>query len=112
MTLDPSKYGLTGGNPELYAAIATDDFIRSVGKDAVHVEGDLTNEYLGMLALYALRYGTRKMKGSDFYNMFQLACDNFDPFNMSENFIRCLKDILTIEDSELVIGSPVCAHEK
>lgn len=95
----PSEYGLSAYSPEAYVAIAVEDLIEKAGKEAIHAAGAPSKEYLGMLALYAIRRSTlllsdEKQTGS---KTFKLANETFDPFNMSDNLIRCLTDLLTKE---------------
>ena len=95
----PSEYGLSAYSPESYAAIAVEDLIIKVGKEAIHASGVPSKEYLGMLALYSIRRSTlllsdEKQTGSQ---TFKLASETFDPFNMSDNLIRCLTNLLTKE---------------
>ena len=95
----PSEYGLSAYSPESYVAIAVEDLIEKAGKEAIHATGMPSKEYLGMLALYAIRRSAlllsdEKQTGS---KIFKLANETFDPFNMSDNLIRCLTDLLTKE---------------
>lgn len=95
----PTKYGLNAYSPEAFAAIAVEDLLRKTGKDALHTTGAPSIEYLGMLALYALRRSTLLFpdETQGISQAFKLARDNFDPFNMSDNLVRCLTDILNAE---------------
>ena len=83
----PSEYGLSAYSPESYVAIAVEDLIEKAGKEAIHAAGVPSKEYLGMLALYAIRRSTlllsdEKQTGS---KIFKLANETFDPFNMRDN---------------------------
>ena len=95
----PTQYGLNAYSPEAFAANAVEDLLRKTGKDALHTTGAPTIEYLGMLALYALRRSTLLFPDDkeSFGKAFKLARDNFDPFNMSDNLVRCLTDILNAD---------------
>lgn len=66
---------------------------------ALHATGAPSNEYLGMLALYALHRSVLLFSDEkeSIGKAFKLARDNFDPFNMSDNLVRCLTDILNAE---------------
>lgn len=95
----PTEYGLNAYSPEAFAAIAVEDLLRKTRKDALHTTGAPSNEYLGMLALYALRRSVLLFSDEEHSigKAFKLASDNFDPFNMSDNLVRCLTDILNAE---------------
>lgn len=86
-------------NPEAFAAIAVEDLVMKTGKDAIHADGAPSKEYLGMLALYALRRNALMFSDEvrSIRQAFKLASGTFDPFNMSENLICCLTDILKAE---------------
>lgn len=94
-----TEYGLNAYSPEAFAAIAVEDLVRKTGKDALHATGAPSNEYLGMLALYALHRSVLLFPDDkeSFGKAFKLARDNFDPFNMSDNLVRCLTDILNAD---------------
>ena len=87
----PSDYGLSAYDPEAYVAIAVDDLLRNT--DVIR---NTSKEYLGMLSLYALRRSIRLFSEKDesICRVFKLADENFDPFNMSENLVRCLTDLI------------------
>ncbi|MFO3715087.1 hypothetical protein [Oribacterium sp. P9] len=87
----PSDYGLSAYDPEAYVAIAVDDLLRNT--DVIR---NTSKEYLGMLSLYALRRSIRLFSEKDesICRAFKLADENFDPFNMSENLVRCLTDLI------------------
>lgn len=87
----PSDYGLSAYDPEAYVAIAVDDLLRNT--DVIR---NTSKEYLGMLSLYALRRSIRLFyeKDESICRAFKLADENFDPFNMSENLVRCLTDLI------------------
>lgn len=87
----PSDYGLSAYDPEAYVAIAVDDLLRNA--DVIR---NTSKEYLGMLSLYALRRSIRLFSEKDesICRAFKLADENFDPFNMSENLVRCLTDLI------------------
>ena len=95
----PSKYGLAPTSPEAYAALTVDDLVNAVGKEALHADGPLTNEYLGMLSLYALKRGVMVYdEKQPYYNLVKLSYDSFDPSQLSADLIRCLTDIITQEN--------------
>ena len=97
----PSQYGLSGTSPEAYVACAVDDLIYQKGKSVLHVVGDPTPEYLGMLALYAIRYAISVLpEGEPVSKIAKLSYDNFDPFSMSDNLIRCLTDLVMSEEKQ------------
>ena len=87
----PSDYGLSAYDPEAYVAIAVEDLLRNT--DVIR---NTSKEYLGMLSLYALRRSIRlfSKKDESICRAFKLADENFDPFNMSENLVRCLTDLI------------------
>ena len=92
---EPSEYNLSVHNPETYVALAVRDLIAGAGPAALHAGGEPTKEYLGMLALYAIRraamfYG----KGSPYEQLIRKAYSTFDPDSMSGNLIRFLTDLL------------------
>ena len=95
----PSEYGLSAYSPESYVAIAVEDLIEKAGKEAIHAAGMPSKEYLGMLALYAIRRSTLLLSDEKQTSSqtFKLASETFDPFNMSDNLIRCLTNLLTKE---------------
>ena len=95
----PTDNGLTAYSPEAYAAIAVEDLLKKTDKDALHAIGAPSEEYLGMLALYALRRSVTLFSGEmqSIGKAFKLARDNYDPFNMSDNLVRCLTDILNAD---------------
>lgn len=95
----PTDYGLTAYSPEAYAAIAVEDLLKKTDKDALHATGSPREEYLGMLALYALRRSVTLFSGEtqSIGKAFKLASDTFNPFHMSGNLIRCLTDMLDAE---------------
>ena len=95
----PTRYGLNAYSPEAFAAIAVEDLLWKTGKDVLHATGTPSNEYLGMLALYALKRSTLLFsdESQSIGKAFKLARDNFDPFNMSDNLVRCLTAILNAE---------------
>ncbi|WP_026491415.1 hypothetical protein [Butyrivibrio sp. XPD2002] len=95
MIILPANYGLDATNPEAYVAIAVSSFIREVGKEKIHAEGTPTREYLGMLALYAIRWANIKPSDDErFKGVAKLAYEYFKPEEMSDNLERCLIDIL------------------
>ena len=83
--IDPSEFGLPVRDPETYMILAVMDLIKVVGTKALHTYGELSNEYLGMISLYAIRraykfYG----KGSPYGSLIKQAYDAFDPDHMSD----------------------------
>ena len=98
--IDPSEFGLPVRDPETYMILAVMDLIKVVGKKALHTHGELTNEYLGMISLYAIRrsykfYG----KGSPYGSLIKQAYDAFEPDHMSDRLKRLLTNLLQ-ESSE------------
>ena len=95
----PTDNGLTAYSPEAYAAIAVEDLLKKTDKDALHAIGAPSEEYLGFLALYALRRSVTLFSGGmqSIGKAFKLASDTFNPFHMSGNLIRCLTDMLDAE---------------
>ena len=90
---------LSAHSPDRYVAIAVDDLISKVGKDAIHADGEPTKEYLGMLALYALQRANTMFKDGEFGTaMIRTAIEHFVPFNMSEDLITYLTKIVKRND--------------
>ena len=90
-----SDYGLTATSPEAYVAIAVEDLFRKNSKETLHANGELTKEYLGMIALYAIKKTTTVFEEKDTLGkLMNLSFEAFDPENMSDNLVRCLKDII------------------
>ena len=81
----PTDNGLTAYSPEAYAAIAVEDLLKKTDKDALHAIGAPSEEYLGILALYALRRSVTLFSGEmqSIGKAFKLASDTFNPFHMS-----------------------------
>ena len=94
--LNPAEYLLTARDPETYVALAVEDLISTTDGAALHISGELSKEYLGMLSLYAIRRAS-KMFAEDmpYYKLVKLAHNSFDPDHMSDNLIRYLNDLLS-----------------
>ena len=91
-----AEYQLTARDPETYIALAVDDLLSSAGAATLHTNGELSNEYLGMLSLYAMRRACKLFtQGMPYYKLMMLAHDSFDPDHMSDRLIRCLTDLLS-----------------
>ena len=91
----PTEYGLTATNPEAYVAIAVDDLLHKKSRESLHLDGEPTAEYLGMLALYAIKQNTHTFPENEPYGkLINYSCDAFEPSKMSSDLIRCLKDLI------------------
>ena len=76
-------------------AIAVTDLINTVDTASLHLNGELTKEYLGMLSLYAIRRARAMFEDEErFKDYVKLSYECFEPDNMSDNLIRCLTDIV------------------
>lgn len=94
--MNPNEYGLDGRKPEAYAAIAVHDLIEKHSRTALHIEGELTIEYLGMLSLFALHRAHMQISaGGIGGNIAKWAYENFDPNNLSDALVSCLRILLT-----------------
>ena len=94
--LNPAEYLLTARDPETYVALAVEDLISTTGGAALHISGELSKEYLGMLSLYAIRRASKMFtEGMPYYKLVKLAHSSFDPDHMSDKLIRCLNDLLS-----------------
>ena len=93
--LNPAEYLLTARDPETYVALAVEDLISTTDGAALHISGELSKEYLGMLSLYAIRRASKMFaEGMPYYRLVKLAHNSFDPDHMSDNLIRYLNDLL------------------
>ena len=105
--IDPSEFGLPVRDPETYMILAVMDLIKVVGKKALHTQGELTNEYLGMISIYAIRraykfYG----KGSPYGSLIKQAYDAFDPDHMSDRLKHSLMNLLQESSEEAAPEDP------
>ena len=77
---------------EEYIVSAVGSLIEDIGKEDLHADGELTKEYLGMLALYAVR---REMLASPDDEMLKKIYNGFDTGIMSDRLInRLVKAVL------------------
>ena len=100
--MDPSEFGLSARDPETYILLAVMDLIKTVGRQTLHTDGELSTEYLGMLSLYAIRRAFKLYgKGSPYERMIKRAYDLFDPDHMSEKLFRALSSLFPkpVEDA-------------
>ena len=94
-TILPADYNIPATSPEAYVAIAVSDLVRSLGPAALHLGGELSKEYLGMLSLYAIRRAKDMFDGQEHYGgLTKLSYEYFDPSDMSADLVRCLTDIV------------------
>ena len=86
---------LSSSNPERYLAIVVEDLFENVGKEALHVDGEPTKEYLGMLSLYAIHRASRIIPENQPYGkLVHTLYESFDPESMSEKYVQWLTDFL------------------
>ena len=94
--INPAEYLLTARDPETYVALAVEDLISTTDGAALHISGELSKEYLGMLSLYAIRRASKMFtEGMPYYKLVKHAHNSFDPDHMSDNLIRYLNDLLS-----------------
>ena len=94
-TILPTEYGLTALDPESYVAIAVSDLIDKTGVESLHLSGDLSKEYLGMLSLYAIRRANMMFEDNELYHgLVKLSYESFKPEEMSDKLVKCLTDII------------------
>ena len=94
--INPAEYLLTARDPETYVALAVEDLISTTDGTALHISGELSKEYLGMLSLYAIRRASKMFtEGMPYYKLVKHAHNSFDPDHMSDNLIRYLNDLLS-----------------
>ncbi len=93
--MDLSKYDLSNLSPDKYVAIAVEDLLRNADKEKLHIEGTPSKEYIGMLALYAIKRAKSMFKdGEQWASLVSTAYEYFDPFNMSDELVKCLSDMI------------------
>ena len=97
--IDPAEYQLTARDPETYVALAVDDLLSSTDGVALHTSGESSQEYLGMLSLYAIRRASKLFaEGMPYYKLVKSAYHSFDPDHMSDKLLKCLNDLLSSEN--------------
>lgn len=108
--IDPAEYQLTAHDPETYIALAVDDLLSTTGRAILHTSGEPSKEYLGMLSLYAIRRASKLFtKGMPYYNLVRFAYESFDPDQMSDKLLKCLRDILSFENGKETEKQPAPA---
>ena len=82
--LNPSDYGFTASDPDLYVAIAVMDFIDQTEPEDIHLTGKMSKEYVGMLCTYAISRALTMLKEDPSnYKLMKMAAENFDALNIS-----------------------------
>jgi len=93
--LNPSDYGFTASDSELYVAIAVMDFIDQTKPEDIHLTGKMSKEYVGMLCTYAIARALTMLKENpENYKLMKMAADNFDSLNISAKLIEYIKTVV------------------
>ena len=80
---------------EKFVAIAVENLIEKVGKEALHIYGEANREFLEMLSLYAIYRAAGMFAEGDAYSkLVKITYETFDPAAMSENLRNYLLEAL------------------
>ena len=79
---------------EALAATFARGLVLMSGIDDLHLTGEPTKAYLGMITAYALQKAYFMSENEKEKALCREAMERFDPTNMSENLIAFLKDLL------------------
>ena len=84
-------------NPDTYVLAVVEDLINSVNEEDLHIGGEPTTEYLGMLSLYAVRRAAHQLPPDKTGGLIvKWLNESFDPFNMSDELIAKLKELIEV----------------
>ena len=79
-TILPNDYNSPATSPESAVAIAVTDLINTVDTASLHLNGELTKEYLGMLSLYAICRARAMFEDEErFKDYVKLSYECFEP---------------------------------
>ena len=94
----PGDYGLKATETETYVALAVQQLLDDVEPENLHLGGELSKEYLGMLALYALQRAETAFSDQEdtknLVKLVRLAQEHFDPNSLSVRLIDFLTDLI------------------
>lgn len=95
----PVNYGFAATDPETYVAMAVMDFIDKADPAAIHLSGEITKEYAGMLCAYALTWRLDMVPDDKpLYKTLKIAAENYDPLKVSDKLIGFIKDAVEGEE--------------